>query len=211
MKAYIEECQNIINPLTTNIEYPNKPSPLPFTKKPKTTPTKRRCMETKHNIKELYKSRKVDKGCSERFQYNGLAQAKTAQTTTQNPTLTKPSLVAIPIQKAAPTVIYVQPVTIPSTAPTKAVVTASGQPNSFQNSVPYVHPQEDNAQTITYCPYIQNGQIHRRKRRTLISKKKKQKKRKKIGMVPYKRQKEEKEQELIIKNSISLEQNNFFP
>ena len=84
MKGYIEECLNIINPFATNREYPNRPNPLPSAKKPKTTPTKRRCMETKHTIKKLYKARKLDKGSSERFQYNGHAQAKTVETAPQN-------------------------------------------------------------------------------------------------------------------------------
>ena len=85
-------------------------------------------METKCNIKKLYKAREVDRGSSEKFRYNGLAQAKTVETTSHNPTLTQPAAVAIPTQQAATTVTYAQPVTIPVTAPTLPVVTASGQP-----------------------------------------------------------------------------------
>ena len=57
MKDYIEEHQSIINPFATNREYPNRPSPSSFAKKPKSTPITRRYMETKCNIKKLYKAR----------------------------------------------------------------------------------------------------------------------------------------------------------
>ena len=132
MKDYIDECKNSINPFATNREYPNRLSPSPFAKKPKTTPTKRGHTETKFNIKKLCKPRTVDRRCTERFQYNGLAQGKTAETMHQNSTLVQPAVVAIPIQQAATTVTYAQPVLIPATVPTQPVVTTSGQPQKVQ-------------------------------------------------------------------------------
>ena len=119
--------------LTPNREYCNRPNLPPFAKKPKTTPIKRSNMETKCKIKKLYKPRKADKGYSEMFQYNGLAQTKTVETVPQNHTVTKPALVAIPIQEAPTTVTYVQPVTIPAAVPTQPMVTTSGQPQQFPN------------------------------------------------------------------------------
>ena len=61
MKEYIEEHQNIMKTFSTNREYPNRPGPSPLAKKPKTTPTKRRCMETRQDIKKLCKPRKKHK------------------------------------------------------------------------------------------------------------------------------------------------------
>ena len=75
----------------------------------------------------------LGKGCSEMFQYQGLAQAKTAETMPQNPTPTHPASVAVPIQQADTTVTYVQPVTVPGTAPTQSVITTSGQPQQLPN------------------------------------------------------------------------------
>ena len=132
MEDCIKECQAIINPFTTNREYPTRPNPLAFLKKPQTTPTKRSNTETKHDIMKLHKPRKVDKGHSEIFQFNRFAQAKTAKTMPQDPTVTQPTaLVAIPIQQTATTVTYAQPVTILATVPTQPVVTASEQPQQL--------------------------------------------------------------------------------
>ena len=63
--------------------------------------------------------RKVDKRCLETFQYHGLAQAKTAETMSLNPTLAQPALVVIPIQQAATTITYVQLVTSNNTLPSQ--------------------------------------------------------------------------------------------
>ena len=155
-------------------------------------------METKYDIKKLHKPRKVHKGHSEMFWYNGIAQGKTAKTAPQNPTIIQPTVwVGIPIQQTATTVTYAQPVTILAAVPTQPVVTTSEQHQQFPNFVPYVHPLEDNALTITYYLYTKNGQIQRRKRRTFISRmgKKKKNRKWKIGMVPYK-SKRNKELEL---------------
>ena len=84
-------------------------------------------METKCDIKKVYTPRKADKGHSHMLKYNGFSQAKTAETVPQNPTHTKPAVVAVFIQQAATTVTYTQPITIPATAPTQPVVTISGQ------------------------------------------------------------------------------------
>ena len=46
----------------------------------------------------------------------------------QNPILTQPALVAVPIQQAATTVTYMQPIMIPATVPTQLMVTIAGQP-----------------------------------------------------------------------------------
>ena len=132
MKDYIKEYQNIIYPFAADREYPTRPNPPPFVKKPKVTPTKRSHIETKHDLKKQHKPRKVGKGHTEMFQYNGFAQAKTAETMPQNPTVTKSNaLEAIPIQQTATKVTHAQPVTIPVMAPTKPVVTTSGQPQQF--------------------------------------------------------------------------------
>ena len=55
-------------------------------------------------------------------------QARTVETVLQNPTITQPAVVAVPIQHAGTTVTYMQPITIPMTAPTQPVKTVSGQP-----------------------------------------------------------------------------------
>ena len=155
-------------------------------------------METKHNIEQMYKSRKVDKGCSEMLQYHRLAQAKTVETVPQNPTLTQPTSIAIPIQQAATTVTYTQPVTIPMTVPTQPVVTASGQPQQFQILCPMYFCRKTVPNNYL-LPIYPNDQIQRKKRRTLISKIEKKKKRKKkkrmmIGMVPYKNKRRKKKE-----------------
>ena len=85
MKDYIKEHKVIMNPFAANRECPTRTNPLPFVKKPKIIPTKRSHMETKHDIKKLNKPRKVDKGHSEMFQYNGFPQSKTVETMHQNP------------------------------------------------------------------------------------------------------------------------------
>ena len=130
MKDYIEH-QNINNPFAGIQEYPNRPSPSAFAMKPKTTPGKRKCTETKYKIRKLCKLRKADKGHSQRFQYNGFAPVKIAETTSQNPILTQPAVVAVPMQQMATTVTYIQPITIPATAPTQLIVTVAGQPKMF--------------------------------------------------------------------------------
>ena len=91
------------------------------------TLTKRSHMKTRCTIKKLCKPSKAGKGCSEMFQHNGLAQAKTAETMPQNPTVNQPTeWIAISIQQAASTVTYAQPFTIPAMAPTQPMVVASG-------------------------------------------------------------------------------------
>ena len=60
MKEYIEERQNILNPLVPNKEFHNRPVPSLFTKNPKTTPTKRHHIESRSDIK---KPKKGDKRC----------------------------------------------------------------------------------------------------------------------------------------------------
>ena len=76
-------------------------------------------METKYDLKEKHKPRKVGKEHSEMFQYNGFAQAKTAETMPHIPTVMHPTaLVAIPIQQMDTEATYVQPVTIPAVVPT---------------------------------------------------------------------------------------------
>ena len=62
---------------------------------------KRRCMETKHDIKKLCEQRKADKGHSQMF-----TQARTVETMPQNPTFTQPAVVAVPMQQAATTVLH---------------------------------------------------------------------------------------------------------
>ena len=111
----------------SNQEYPNRPSPSPFAEKPKIDPTKRRCTETKCDIKKLCNPRKAAKGHSQRFQHDGFAQAKTSQTAPQNHILTQPVVVAVPMQQAATTVTYTLPITIPATAPTQPMVPVAGQ------------------------------------------------------------------------------------
>ena len=83
------------------------------------------------DIKKLCKPRKADKAHSQMFQYNGLAQAKTVETMSQNSTLTQPTAVALPIQQVATTGTYTQPITISATVPTQPVVTIAGQPQQF--------------------------------------------------------------------------------
>ena len=58
VREYKEERQNIFNPFVTNREFPNKPDPSAFIKKPKTISTKRNHMETRHDIKKLRKGDK---------------------------------------------------------------------------------------------------------------------------------------------------------
>ena len=107
MKDYIEEHQNIINPFATNREYPTDPAPhylLRSQNHPNHIynltiykyPTKRRHMETKHNIKKLCKPRRVDKTHSKRFRCNQLALAKAVETMPQNPILIQPA--SVPLQ-----------------------------------------------------------------------------------------------------------------
>ena len=87
------------------------------------------------------------------FQYNRLAQAKTAEDTPQNPTVTQPAAsVAIPVQQTATTVTYAQPFRIPATLPTQPEVTASEQQQQFPKFCALCNLLEDNAQTITYTP-----------------------------------------------------------
>ena len=60
MDTYMEERQNIMNPFFPNQRYPNRPNLLPFSKKSKTTPTKRSKTGTRRNQKKFCKSRKLD-------------------------------------------------------------------------------------------------------------------------------------------------------
>ena len=61
------------------------------------------------------------------LQYNEFVHAIRVDTVPRNPRVTQPvELVAIPIQQAATTVTYVQPVSIPAIVPTHPMVTASG-------------------------------------------------------------------------------------
>ena len=76
MKDYIKEWQAIINPFAANKEYPTRPNPSLFAKKPKPPQTKRSNTETKYDIKKLHKPRKVDREHSKMFHHNGLAQTK---------------------------------------------------------------------------------------------------------------------------------------
>ena len=74
---------------------------------------------------------KADKGHSQRFQYNGFAQAKTVETIPQSPIFTQPAVVEVPMQQMATTVTYMQPITIAETVPTQLMVTVAGQPQKF--------------------------------------------------------------------------------
>ena len=69
-----------------------------------------------------------------------LTLAKTVETMPQNPALTQPAVVAVPIQQAATTFTYTQPITIPATGSTQPVVTVSAQSQQIQNCVLWVHP-----------------------------------------------------------------------
>ena len=101
------------------------------------------------------------------FQYNGLAQAKTAETMPQNTTFTLPAAVAAPIQQAAITVIYMQLIAIPATVTTQPLVTISEQPQQVPNCCALCAPV---GRQCHNCLYTQIGQIQKKKRRALISK-----------------------------------------
>ena len=70
-----------------------------------------------------------DKKC---IQYQGFLQTKAVETIPQNPTLTQPTLIAIPILQVATIGTYVQPGMV--TTPTQPVATTSEQPQQ----VPHV-------------------------------------------------------------------------
>ena len=80
-------------------------------------------MEIRCDIKKLGKG---DRRC---FQYQGFHQDKTVKTVPQNPTLTQPALVAIPILQVLSIGTYAQPVA--AIVPTQPVTTTSEQSQQF--------------------------------------------------------------------------------
>ena len=96
MEAYMEERQNFMNPFSPTQRYPDRPSPLPLSKR--ASPTKRTRNETMRSHRNQSKSRKMD--------WRHFIPAKAMIPTFSQP----PALVAIPTQATiTATGIFTQP------------------------------------------------------------------------------------------------------
>ena len=165
MKDYIEECQAITNPFTHR-SYPSRPGPSWLAKRPKATPIKRGNMVTRHNVEKLSKPRKINVGHHPKFfHWDGLAQTKEAEATSQAPTFAQPAAsLVVPMQQTAASITFMQPATVLA-VPTPPMATLSSQTKKSKDIVWYAHNPENSAQKNTPCLSNQTGQIQRRKKK----------------------------------------------